>query len=128
MGQFGIGQAVRREEDPRLLRGHGEYVGDVSRPRMAYGYVLRSPHAHAKIRGIDTRAAQQMPGEVRVRPGRLAGAAVQPGELPAGGALAESRRGRVDRLAVILSDAHPQDVSQASWVVAAVVTRLKLET
>ena len=66
MGQFGIGQAVRREEDPRLLRGHGEYVGDVSRPRMAYGYVLRSPHAHAKIRGIDTRAAQQMPGVLAV--------------------------------------------------------------
>ena len=66
MGQFGIGQAVQREEDPRLLRGHGEFVADVSRPRMAYGYVLRSPHAHAKIRGIDTRAAQQMPGVLAV--------------------------------------------------------------
>jgi carbon-monoxide dehydrogenase large subunit len=66
MGQFGIGQAVQREEDPRLLRGFGEFVGDVSRPRMAYGYVLRSPHAHAKIRGIDTRAAQQMPGVLAV--------------------------------------------------------------
>ena len=66
MGRFGIGQAVQREEDPRLLRGHGEYVADVSRPRMAYGYVLRSPHAHARIRGIDTRAAQQMPGVLAV--------------------------------------------------------------
>ena len=66
MGQFGIGQAVQREEDPRLLRGFGEFVGDVSRPRMAYGHVLRSPHAHAKIRGIDTRAAQQMPGVLAV--------------------------------------------------------------
>jgi carbon-monoxide dehydrogenase large subunit len=66
MGQFGIGQAVQREEDPRLLRGQGEFVADVSRPRMAYGYVLRSPHAHAKIRGIDTRAAQQMPGVLAV--------------------------------------------------------------
>jgi carbon-monoxide dehydrogenase large subunit len=66
MGQFGIGQAVQREEDPRLLRGLGEYVADVSRPRMAYGYVLRSPHAHARIRGIDTRAAQQMPGVLAV--------------------------------------------------------------
>ena len=34
MGQFGIGQAVQREEDPRLLRGFGESVSDVSRPRM----------------------------------------------------------------------------------------------
>jgi aerobic carbon-monoxide dehydrogenase large subunit len=66
MGQFGIGQAVQREEDPRLLRGLGEFVADVSRPRMAYGYVLRSPHAHARIRGIDTRAAQQMPGVLAV--------------------------------------------------------------
>src|SRR5215469_4728004 len=66
MGQFGIGQSVPREEDPRLLRGQGEFVSDVSRPRMAYGYVLRSPHAHAKIRGIDTRAAKQMPGVLAV--------------------------------------------------------------
>jgi carbon-monoxide dehydrogenase large subunit len=66
MGQFGIGQAVQREEDPRLLRGQGEFVADVSRPRMAYGYVLRSPHAHARVRGIDTHAAQQMPGVLAV--------------------------------------------------------------
>jgi aerobic carbon-monoxide dehydrogenase large subunit len=66
MGQFGIGQAVQREEDPRLLRGQGEYVADVSRARMAFGHVLRSPHAHARIRGIDTRAAQQMPGVLAV--------------------------------------------------------------
>src|ERR1700758_2687112 len=69
MGQFGIGQSVPREEDPRLLRGHGEYVSDVSRPRMAYGYVLRSPHAHARIKAIDIRAAQQMPGVLAVLTG-----------------------------------------------------------
>jgi aerobic carbon-monoxide dehydrogenase large subunit len=66
MGQFGIGQAVPREEDPRLLRGQGEFISDMNRPHQAYGYVLRSPHAHAKIRGIDTRAAQQMPGVLAV--------------------------------------------------------------
>jgi carbon-monoxide dehydrogenase large subunit len=66
MGQFGIGQAVPREEDPRLLRGHGEYIADMNRPNQAYGYVLRSPHAHARIRGIDIRAAQQMPGVLGV--------------------------------------------------------------
>ena len=62
MGQFGIGQSVPREEDPRLLRGQGEFISDVTRPRMAYGYVLRSPHAHARLKAIDTRAAAQMPG------------------------------------------------------------------
>jgi carbon-monoxide dehydrogenase large subunit len=66
MGQFGIGQSVSREEDPRLLRGHGEYIADVSRPRMAYGYVLRSPHAHARIVKLDTRSAAQMPGVLAV--------------------------------------------------------------
>ncbi len=62
MGQFGIGQSVRRDEDPRLLRGYGEYISDMVRPNMAYGYVLRSPHAHARVLSINTRAAQQMPG------------------------------------------------------------------
>jgi aerobic carbon-monoxide dehydrogenase large subunit len=66
MGQFGIGQAVPREEDPRLLRGDGEYIADMTRPHMAFGYVLRSPHAHAEIRSIDTRAAKQMPGVLAV--------------------------------------------------------------
>jgi carbon-monoxide dehydrogenase large subunit len=66
MGQFGIGQSVPREEDPRLLRGHGDYIADMNRPDQAYGYVLRSPHAHARIRAIDIRAAQQMPGVLAV--------------------------------------------------------------
>ncbi len=66
MGQFGIGQSVPREEDPRLLRGRGEYIGDVVRPRMAFGSVLRSPHAHAKITKLDTRKAAQMPGVLAI--------------------------------------------------------------
>ena len=37
MGRFGMGQAVPREEDPRRLRDHGEYIADVTRPRMTYG-------------------------------------------------------------------------------------------
>ena len=47
MGEFAIGQGVPRFEDPRLLRGGGWYVDDVALPGMAYGVVLRSPHAHA---------------------------------------------------------------------------------
>ena len=51
MQKFGIGQAVPRFEDPRLVRGGGRYVDDMVLPGMAFGYVLRSPHAHARIRG-----------------------------------------------------------------------------
>jgi CO/xanthine dehydrogenase Mo-binding subunit len=57
MSAQAIGQALRREEDPRLLRGRGRYADDVHLPREARGYVLRSPHAHARIRAIDASAA-----------------------------------------------------------------------
>ena len=50
MGEFALGQAVPRFEDPRLIRGGGRYADDVHMPGMAYGYVLRSPHGHAQIR------------------------------------------------------------------------------
>jgi carbon-monoxide dehydrogenase large subunit len=66
MGQFAIGQSVPREEDPRLLRGEGEYIADLARPRMAWAHVLRSPHAHARIESIDTAAAKAMPGVLGV--------------------------------------------------------------
>jgi carbon-monoxide dehydrogenase large subunit len=66
MGEFAIGQAVPRFEDPRLVRGGGHYIDDVVYPGMAYGVVLRSPHAHAKIRKIDTAAAKSAPGVLAV--------------------------------------------------------------
>src|SRR5947208_9565913 len=66
MGEFALGQPVPRFEDPRLLRGGGRYVDDMVLPRMAFGHVLRSPHAHARIRAIDVRAAKQMPGVLAV--------------------------------------------------------------
>ncbi|MEX2454717.1 MAG: xanthine dehydrogenase family protein molybdopterin-binding subunit [Rhodospirillaceae bacterium] len=62
MTKFGIGQGVPRWEDPRLLRGGGRYSDDLNRPHQAYGYVLRSPHANANIRSIDTAAAAAVPG------------------------------------------------------------------
>ena len=65
-GKYGIGQAVSRFEDPRLLKGAGRFVNDISLPRQAYAYFLRSPHAHAKIRGIDTAAAKAAPGVLAV--------------------------------------------------------------
>src|SRR5579864_2250427 len=57
MGQFGIGQPVKRFEDRRLLSGFGRFQHDMSLPGQAYGVVLRSPHAHAAIRAIDLGAA-----------------------------------------------------------------------
>ncbi len=69
MEKFGIGQAVSRFEDPRLLRGGGRYVDDIALPGMTFGYVLRSPHAHAKIRTIDVTAARSAPGVLAVLTG-----------------------------------------------------------
>ena len=62
MGQFGFGQSVPRTEDPRLLRGEGRFISDFSLPNQAYGYVLRSSHAHARINSVDVSAAQAAPG------------------------------------------------------------------
>jgi carbon-monoxide dehydrogenase large subunit len=62
MGQFGIGQSVRRREDPRLLQGRGRYYDDLKLADQLHAAIVRSPHAHADIRAIDTRAALQMPG------------------------------------------------------------------
>src|SRR5579859_4498261 len=62
----GIGQPVRRREDLRLLTGNGRYSDDLSLPGQAYAVMLRSPHAHAVIRGIDSAAARAMPGVLAV--------------------------------------------------------------
>src|SRR5271166_2408434 len=69
MGEFALGQAVPRFEDPRLLRGGGRYVDDMVLPRMAFGHVLRSPHAHARIRSIDATSAKAAPGVLAVLTG-----------------------------------------------------------
>ena len=69
MGVQAIGQPVRREEDPRLLKGKGRYVDDVREPREARGYVLRSPHAHARIVALDAERAMTAPGVLAVLTG-----------------------------------------------------------
>jgi len=66
MGEFAIGQGVARFEDPRLLQGGGRYTDDIKLPGMAHGVVLRSPHAHARIKSIDTNAAKTAPGVLAV--------------------------------------------------------------
>src|SRR3990172_1785010 len=69
MQDFGSSKPVRRTEDPRLLRGAGRFIDDVNLPRQAHGTMLRSPHAHARIRAIDTRAARAAPGVLLVLTG-----------------------------------------------------------
>ena len=61
-----IGKAVTRREDERFLRGRGTYVDDVGLPDMAYAAFVRSPHAHAKIRGFVTDKAKAIPGVLAV--------------------------------------------------------------
>ena len=64
-----IGTPVRRREDYRFLTGGGTYTDDIDRPGQLYAYILRSPHAHARIKGIDTTAAQRGSGVVAVYTG-----------------------------------------------------------
>src|SRR6266568_3645715 len=69
MGQFGIGQPVRRFEDRRFLRGGGRFQNDVNLPGQAHAVVLRSPHAHAKIRALDAGPALAVPGVLAIYTG-----------------------------------------------------------
>ncbi|MGA8401345.1 MAG: xanthine dehydrogenase family protein molybdopterin-binding subunit [Stellaceae bacterium] len=62
MGEFGIGQPVKRFEDRRLLSGQGRFQNDNNLLGQLHAYVLRSPHAHARIRALDLSAAKAAPG------------------------------------------------------------------
>lgn len=64
--KFGIGQPVRRTEDPVLVQGQGRYTDDIDLPGQAYAVIVRSTHAHGVIKGIDTGAARAMPGVLGV--------------------------------------------------------------
>jgi carbon-monoxide dehydrogenase large subunit len=69
MSATGIGASVRRREDQRFITGKGHYTDDVNRPGQYHAYFLRSPHAHAKIKGIDAKAAATMPGVLAILTG-----------------------------------------------------------
>jgi aerobic carbon-monoxide dehydrogenase large subunit len=64
--KFGVGQPVRRYEDVRLLTGRGHYQDDVVQPRQTWCVFIRSPHAHAKINGVETAEAKAAPGVIAV--------------------------------------------------------------
>ena len=61
MQRFGIGQPVRRVEDQRFITGRGQYVDDIVLRGQCFGALVCSPHAHARIVGIDTAAAEAAP-------------------------------------------------------------------
>jgi carbon-monoxide dehydrogenase large subunit len=79
IGRFGSGRSITRVEDAALLRGEGRFADNVREAGELHVLFLRSPHAHARIRGIDCESARSMPGVVRVVTGaELARAGVKP--------------------------------------------------
>jgi len=93
VNKFGIGQPVPRVEDPRFITGRGRYVDDIDLPHLCYGVVVMSPHAHARIKRVDTAKAKAADGVLAV----LTGADVKADQL---GGLALTLEGleRRDRL------------------------------
>ncbi len=75
MSKFGVSQPVRRVEDARFVTGSGRYMDDVNAPDQLYGFVVRSPFAHARINRIDTSGARNAEGVVDV----ITGAEVEAG-------------------------------------------------
>src|SRR4030081_2687725 len=67
----GIGESIKRKEDGRFLHGKGNYIDDIVLPGMLPRAILRSPHAHARIKSGDTAAASAVPGVVAVVTGEL---------------------------------------------------------
>src|SRR5215211_8188336 len=70
MGVEGIGASVVRKEDRRFITGKGRYVDDIKLLGMTYAHFIRSPHAHARVKGIDSADAMKMPGVVAVLTGQ----------------------------------------------------------
>ncbi|HXX50714.1 MAG TPA: xanthine dehydrogenase family protein molybdopterin-binding subunit [Xanthobacteraceae bacterium] len=132
MGEFAIGQPVPRFEDPRLIKGAGRYVADMVFPGMAFGYVLRSPHAHARIRSIDAGKAKAAPGVLAVLtgadckaaglgdlpvPGGLQRRDGAPGYRPRYPALAEDRVRMIgDYVAFVVAETYYQAVDAAELI------------
>ncbi|GAB4377076.1 MAG: xanthine dehydrogenase family protein molybdopterin-binding subunit [Kiloniellaceae bacterium] len=83
MPDTGIGASVKRKEDFRFLTGQGRYTDDINRPGQLYAYFVRSPHAHAKIKKVDTAEAAKQPGVRAVFTGADM-AADKVGSLPCG--------------------------------------------
>jgi len=79
-----VGKRIRRREDPRLITGTATYVDDIQMPGMHHAYIVRSPYGAANIKGIDTKAALELPGVVAVFTGNDT---KQVGPVPCGASL-----------------------------------------
>jgi carbon-monoxide dehydrogenase large subunit len=79
-----VGKRIRRREDPRLITGTATYVDDIQMPGMHYAAIVRSPHAAARIRAIDTKAAAETPSVAAIYTGKDT---AKVGPVPCGGSL-----------------------------------------
>jgi aerobic carbon-monoxide dehydrogenase large subunit len=89
MAERFVGSSVKRTEDPRLIQGLAHYVDDIKLPDTLHAVFLRSIHAHARIRKIDTAAAEKLPGVVGVYTGK--DLAQKIGPVPCGAAIPEMK-------------------------------------
>jgi aerobic carbon-monoxide dehydrogenase large subunit len=124
MAKYGIGQAITRREDERLLFGTGQYVDDMAFPGETFVAFVRSPHAHARINSIDVEAAKGMPGVIAVFTGQDL-KADNIGPLPDGAGLK-----RADGKPMVGPPHHSLAIGSARYVgepVAAVVAKTRLQ-
>jgi carbon-monoxide dehydrogenase large subunit len=89
MAEKFVGKSVKRTEDPRLIQGLAHYVDDIKLPDTLHAVFLRSIHAHARIKSIDTTAAQKLPGVVAVYTGKDMSQKIGP--VPCGAAIPEMK-------------------------------------
>src|SRR4030042_1120999 len=66
MSETGIGARVKRKEDHRFITGKGRYTDDINLKGQTHAFFVRSPHAHATIKSINTAKAKKMPGVVDI--------------------------------------------------------------
>ena len=128
-----IGKSVRRKEDYRFITGQGHYTDDINRPGQAYAHFLRSPHAFARIKSIDSSAAGSMPGVVAIYTGKdmaadkvgglicgwtVKGKDGQPHKAPRHDAIAvEFARHVGDQVAVVIAETAAQAKDAAEAIV-----------
>src|SRR6267142_1156106 len=83
MGETFFGKSIKRREDPRLVTGKGNFVDDLKVPFTTHAVFVRSPHAHARINGIDASAAKKLKGVLAIYTGKdLVAGGVKP--IPVG--------------------------------------------
>src|SRR5579875_388523 len=111
-----MGARVKRKEDPRLITGTATYVDDFHPPSLLHAAILRSPYAHARIRGIDTTAAERHPGVVAVYTGVQLQKIYGPMPLAGGEGGAGSEQGRI-----VVWPVEPEEVRHVGQAVAVVV-------